>query len=278
MEIFKTRAQLALCLDALRRSGKSIGLVPTMGALHSGHLSLVDAAKKQTDVVICSIFVNPTQFNDPADLEKYPRPVDEDIQKLNLICDVLFMPEVNEMYAPDESWSIDLGRLELVLEGQFRPGHYQGVTQIVKKLFDAVKPDKAFFGQKDFQQFKIIELMMRQLHIPVELVMCPIIREADGLAMSSRNVHLSPAEHSQALALSKTLSFVQQHFQSRSIAELNKTASQMLADSSGIELDYFQICDADTLEPVTNKTSKGIIALIAARVGNTRLIDNIILQ
>jgi pantoate--beta-alanine ligase len=241
-------------------------------------LSLVNEARKHTDIVVCSIFVNPTQFNDPTDLERYPRPIEDDIEKLTPLCDVLFMPEVSEMYAAGEQWHIDLGRLEYLLEGRFRPGHYQGVTQIVKKLFDAVQPDKAFFGQKDFQQFKVIDSMVKQLHLPVELVMCPIIRESDGLAMSSRNVHLSPAEHQQALALSKTLLFVQQNFENRSIAELNKSALEMLNRSEGVELDYFQICDANTLEVVNEKTSKHVIALLAARVGNTRLIDNIILQ
>ncbi|MDF3077115.1 MAG: pantoate--beta-alanine ligase [Sphingobacteriaceae bacterium] len=278
MEILKTRAQLASRLSAFRDADKLIGLVPTMGALHNGHLSLVNEARKHTDIVVCSIFVNPTQFNDPTDLERYPRPIENDIEKLTPLCDVLFMPEVSEMYASGEQWHIDLGRLEYLLEGRFRPGHYQGVTQIVKKLFDAVQPDKAFFGQKDFQQFKIIDSMVKQLHLPVELVMCPIIRESDGLAMSSRNVHLSPAEHQQALALSKTLLFVQQNFENRSIAELNKSALEMLNRSEGVELDYFQICDADTLDVVNEKTSKHVIALLAARVGNTRLIDNIILQ
>jgi pantoate--beta-alanine ligase len=278
VEILKTRAQLASRLSAFRDADKLIGLVPTMGALHNGHLSLVNEARKHTDIVVCSIFVNPTQFNDPTDLERYPRPIENDIEKLTPLCDVLFMPEVSEMYASGEQWHIDLGRLEYLLEGRFRPGHYQGVTQIVKKLFDAVQPDKAFFGQKDFQQFKIIDSMVKQLHLPVELVMCPIIRESDGLAMSSRNVHLSPAEHQQALALSKTLLFVQQNFENRSIAELNKSALEMLNRSEGVELDYFQICDADTLDVVNEKTSKHVIALLAARVGNTRLIDNIILQ
>jgi pantoate--beta-alanine ligase len=278
LKIFKTRAQLADYIEAFRADKKTIGFVPTMGALHEGHISLLTEARNTCDVVVCSIFVNPTQFNDPADLEKYPRPIEQDIQKVIGLCDVLFMPDVNEMYAPNEVWHIELGQLERILEGQSRPGHYQGVTQIVKKLFDAVKPDKAFFGQKDFQQIKVIEAMVKKFHLPVELVMCPIVREPDGLAMSSRNIHLSEKEHQTALALSRTLFFVKEHFESDTINKLNEDALRMLAEIDGLTIDYFQICTSDNLEVARSKNGRGLVALIAAQVGKTRLIDNIILQ
>ncbi|MGB4774102.1 MAG: pantoate--beta-alanine ligase, partial [Daejeonella sp.] len=190
MKIVTTRLALSEYLKQRKLEGNIIGLVPTMGALHDGHLSLIEIAKSKTDLVVCSIFVNPTQFTDLNDLKNYPRPVETDINKLEAIsCDVLFLPEVEEMYNKDEIWQLDLGGLDQVLEGKIRPGHYQGVTQIVYKLFEIVKPDFAFFGQKDYQQFMVISKMVNLLNMPVKLVVCPIIREDDGLAMSSRNIH-----------------------------------------------------------------------------------------
>ncbi len=250
-----------------------------MGALHQGHLSLIEIAQAQVDIVVCSIFVNPTQFNDPKDLEKYPRPIETDIKKLEETrCDVLFIPSVEEMYSAGESWDLDLGYLEKVLEGKFRPGHYKGVTQIVKKLFDVVKPDVSFFGQKDFQQVKVIEAMVQTFQLPVTVVTCPILREPDGLAMSSRNVHLSVVERAQALALSKTLHQTVAAFPESSIADLKQQAENFLNNSDGVKLEYFEICNAETLRPAESKEEKSLIALLAATVGNTRLIDNIILK
>src|SRR5665213_3851550 len=183
MEIFTTRKALRQYLFQIRDLNKTVGLVPTMGALHEGHLSLIKAAQLVSDVVVCSIFVNPTQFNDPADLEKYPRTIEADIKMLQAInCDVLFNPTVNEIYDTHEQWHLPLGELENLLEGKFRPGHYQGVTQVVSILFRLVEPDKAYFGQKDYQQFLIISKMVGMMHLPVKLVMCPIKREPDGLA------------------------------------------------------------------------------------------------
>ncbi len=251
-----------------------------MGALHEGHVSLIRQAREKAGLVVASIFVNPTQFNDPADLEKYPRPREHDIAKLTEAgCDVLFMPEVGEMYAdPKEHWHIDLNGLDAVLEGKQRAGHYQGVTQIVKKLFDLVNPDYAFFGQKDYQQFRVVEEMTRQFRLPTKLVMCPIIREQDGLAMSSRNIHLSPAEHQQALALSRVLEKTRLDFGTRPVAELRANAVSELSKSPGIELHYFEICDGKTLQAVDSADAENIVALVAAKVGSTRLIDNIILK
>ncbi len=278
MRIFTNRAALQEHLQQIRATGKSIGLVPTMGALHAGHISLIEQARQHADVVVCSIFVNPTQFNDPGDLEKYPRTLAADIQMLELAnCDILFSPDVKEMYDDNEQWHLNIGELEHLLEGKFRPGHYQGVTQIVSKLFSAVKPDTAFFGQKDYQQFIVISKMVELLHIPVKLVMCPIVREPDGLAMSSRNIHLTDDDHRHALVLSKMLNRVKGRFDVRNIPELKRDAETMVTDEPGVELEYFEIADGDTLKPAT-ESSETIVALVAARVGNTRLIDNALMS
>ena len=280
MKLFTTARDLTRYLDQERAEGKKIGFVPTMGALHEGHLSLIALARERAEIVVASIFVNPTQFNDPADLEKYPRPKEQDIEKLTRAqCDVLFMPEVREMYSePNEHWHLDLQGLDGILEGKSRAGHYQGVTQIVKKLFDLVDPDFAFFGQKDYQQFRVVEQMVNHFQLKTQLVMCPIIREADGLAMSSRNVHLSPQEHQNALALSRVLHQAQADFADKSLMEIREEAIRQLTSSPGIDLQYFEICDGATLLPVDTKDARSIVALVAARVGQTRLIDNIILK
>ncbi|HYK75900.1 MAG TPA: pantoate--beta-alanine ligase [Daejeonella sp.] len=279
MKIFTTRATLSDYLRSEVAQHKTIGFVPTMGALHQGHLSLIENAGQQNDLVVCSIFVNPTQFNDPKDLEKYPRPIESDISKLEKTsCNVLFLPSVAEMYQEGEQWHIDLGEVENKLEGKMRPGHYQGVTQIVKKLFDIVQPNRAYFGQKDYQQFLVVDQMVKHFKLEVKLVMCPIIREADGLAMSSRNVHLSPQEHKEALALNRALKQAQSNFHKKSITENRAEVIQFLNSSEGVELEYFEICDGMTLEPVTSIQMQPIVALVAAKVGHTRLIDNVILR
>ncbi len=229
-------------------------------------------------MVICSIFVNPTQFNDPADLQKYPRPIADDIKKLEAInCDVLFEPAVNEIYDDNEHWHLNIGELEDLLEGAHRPGHYQGVTQVVYKLFSLVKPDVAFFGQKDYQQYLIINQMVNLLNIAIKLQMCPIIRENDGLAMSSRNIHLSVADRQHALILSKTLNWIKANFDVDNIKALQQLAIQAIAGEPGVEPGYFEIADGDTLLQA-DKKSKTIVALVAAEVGDTRLIDNMIIK
>lgn len=250
-----------------------------MGALHEGHLSLIEAAHKKTDIVVCSIFVNPTQFNDKNDLENYPRPIEDDIRKLKEAdCRVLFLPEVDEMYNSADPWNMELGNLDKILEGKIRPGHYQGVTQIVKKLFDIIKPDYAFFGQKDYQQFMVISYMVQKLNIRIKLLKCPIIREDDGLAMSSRNVYLSAAERKNALALFHGLNKTRDEFKTKSIRQIKKDVCDFLESSPGIEPEYFEIYDARTFEPVSSKRAGSLIALVAARVGSIRIIDNIILK
>ena len=277
LNIFTTRGGLVQYLQQSRASGKTIGFVPTMGALHQGHLSLIQQAQQSSDEVVCSVFVNPSQFNDPNDLEKYPRTIEADIKLLETVkCDVLFNPPVNEIYDGNEQWHLSIGQLEHLLEGKSRPGHYQGVTQVVYKFFNIVKPDIAFFGQKDYQQFLIISKMVGLLNMPVKLVMCPIMREVDGLAMSSRNIHLTAEDRQHALVLSKTLNWVKDNFDSGNLPHLKKGAQQMISSEAGVELDYFEIADGDTLYPATNQ-SKTIVALVAAKVGKTRLIDNVLL-
>ena len=278
MIIFKKAAGITDFLHQSIKKGNKTGFVPTMGALHQGHISLLIQAQQHSDITVCSIFVNPTQFNDPKDLEKYPRPIASDIEKLEQAgCDVLFNPEVNEMYAGNEQWHLDLGELEHLLEGKFRPGHYQGVTQVVFKLFEIVKPDLAFFGQKDYQQFMVIQMMVDLLHLRVKLVMCPILRETDGLAMSSRNIHLSADDRQHALILSKTLTWLKQNFDINQILSLTFECENMIKAEPGVQLEYFEIADGSNLHNADQNT-KQIVALVAARVGNTRLIDNMIVR
>jgi len=281
LEIFKTKSALKAFLNPLKASGKKIALVPTMGALHNGHISLIDLAKENADIIICSIFVNPTQFTDPKDLEKYPRPIEHDLAMLNQAgCHGVFMPKVEEMYpqGADENWHIDLGNAEFLLEGAFRKGHYQGVTQIVKKLFDAVEPDVAMFGQKDFQQVLMIKNMVAHFNLPIILITCPIIREEDGLAMSSRNIHLTAIDRENSLVLSKSLQFVIDNFEKLSLMELENRAKLFYQNLRGVELDYFTIANGDTLEPAKLKNETNLVALVAAKVGTTRLIDNMIIK
>ncbi|RDC54847.1 pantoate--beta-alanine ligase [Pedobacter chinensis] len=281
MEIFKTKSALKAFLKPLKASGKKVALVPTMGALHNGHISLIRLAQENADIIICSIFVNPTQFTDPKDLEKYPRPIEHDLAMLeDAGCHGVFMPGVKEMYpyGADENWYVNLGNAEFLLEGEFRKGHYQGVTQIVKKLFDAVEPDIAMFGQKDFQQVLMIKKMLTQFNLSISIITCPIIREADGLAMSSRNIHLSATDRQHALVLSKSLQFVVDHFDEYSLRELEEKAMSFYKNIDGVELDYLTIANGDTLKPAQSKEENNLVVLVAAKVGSTRLIDNMIIK
>jgi pantoate--beta-alanine ligase len=279
LKIFITKQEVSQYLQQLQAAGQNVGFVPTMGALHQGHLSLIAQARQQTDVVVCSIFVNPTQFTDPKDLEKYPRPIEADIAKLEQVgCDVLFNPPVNEMYAGHENWHLDIGEIEHLLEGEFRPGHYQGVMQVVNKLFTIIKPDLAFFGQKDYQQVMVIEQMVKRLNLPVKLVMCPIEREPDGLAMSSRNIHLTADDRRHALVLSRALNRAEAEWQAGvPLQSVEQNAVALINLESGTQLEYFVLANGETLHAAT-PDSQSIVALVAARVGNTRLIDNVIIR
>lgn len=271
-----TITQLQEILRNFKISGKSIGFVPTMGALHAGHISLIEKAKAENNIVVCSIFVNPTQFNDPNDLIKYPRTPEQDKHLLlNAGCDILFSPAVEEMYPEKDNRMFDFGGLDKVMEGAHRPGHFNGVAQIVSKLFDAVKPDRAYFGKKDFQQLAIIKYITRQLNLPIQIIPCETIREKDGLAMSSRNIRLNEQERLQALQLSKVLFFVKENASQLSVKELKEKANEMLSTSDLIKIEYFEISDADTLQTVDRIVPGKTVAFIAAFVGNVRLIDNI---
>jgi pantoate--beta-alanine ligase len=279
LKIFNSRQAVHNYLNELRASGKSIGFVPTMGALHAGHLSLIKLARQKADVIVCSIFVNPTQFNDKKDLENYPRPIEDDIRKLEEVnCNVLFIPGVSEMYNSAEKWNMELGNFDNILEGKIRPGHYQGVTQIVKKLFDTINPHYAFFGQKDYQQFMVISYMVKKLRVKTKLVLCPIIRESDGLAMSSRNIYLSPDDRKNALALSKVLTKVKERYKTKTIPQIKKEVESYLKSAPGIEIEYFEIFNANSFEATSSKRPASLIALVAAKVGSIRIIDNMILK
>jgi pantoate--beta-alanine ligase len=269
----------AACRD-VRASRKRLGLVPTMGALHEGHLSLVRAAKAQRDAVAVSIFVNPTQFGPTEDLSKYPRQFDRDCQLLEKEgIEILFAPSVDEIYPHGQVTWVLVEGLSEKLDGRSRPGHFRGVTTIVAKLFNILEPDAAFFGQKDAAQLAVIRRMVHDLNFPVEIVACPIVRESDGLAMSSRNAYLNREERSRVLVLRRSLQQVQQEFQNgeRIAAKLIATAKEAFASESQVALDYFEIVDPDTLDPVESISQKTLVA-VAAYVGSTRLIDNSVLD
>ncbi len=278
MELFKTKKELKEYLKEKKDAGMTIGFVPTMGALHDGHLSLFREAKDENDLVVASIFVNPTQFNSKSDLEKYPRTPEADLKKLEGEgCDVVFHPSNEEMYPEPDTTEFDFGGLDEVMEGKYRPGHFKGVASVVKKLFEIVEPHRAYFGLKDYQQLLIIHKMVKDFNIPVELVPCPIVREKNGLAMSSRNELLSKSERKQASLIYKTLKFVKVQAGFQPIHELKNHVEREFKRKN-MKLEYFEIVDLFTLEPLTTWLgSKNVIACIAVYVGNVRLIDNIIL-
>jgi len=265
-------------LTGERAMGKSIGFVPTMGALHQGHLDLVRRARSDNDLAGCSIFVNPIQFNNPEDLEKYPRTLENDLQLLEQTgCDLVFIPSVEEMYPGPVMEKYDFGDLERVMEGEHRPGHFNGVAIIVKKLFDIFQPDKAYFGEKDFQQLRIIQALVRMEKIPVEIIPCPTVRESDGLAMSSRNRRLTPEERLRAPEIYNTLVLARELVNIVPVSEVRKLSIARL-ESKGFRVDYFEIADIESLQPSnTWETNGGMIACVAAFLGKVRLIDNMIL-
>lgn len=284
MLVFHQISVLQEHLKKLRNQGLSIGFVPTMGALHQGHISLINQAKAQSDIVVCSIFVNPTQFNNAHDLAVYPRTLEADSQMLDTAgCDILFAPSAEEMYPKLPTMKFDFGALETVMEGAFRPGHFNGVGIVVSKLFHIVQPDKAFFGQKDLQQCAVISCMVNELSFHLELVICPTQREEDGLAMSSRNRNLSPEQRAIAPFLYQALNYAKASLlQDKEVSEVKTELAEFLKNIEGIELEYFEISDFDTLQPfhgtLSQNSGGGKIALcIAAFLGKTRLIDNIII-
>ncbi len=280
MKICKTIDEMHAASCAARHSGKRLGFVPTMGALHEGHLSLMRAAKAKCCLVAVSLFVNPLQFGPNEDLAKYPRSFERDVELLEKeAVDILFAPTPEEMYPERAVTYVTVEGLSGKLCGRSRPGHFRGVTTVVAKLFHIVEPDLAFFGQKDAAQTTIIRRMVRDLNLPVEIVVCPIVREPDGLAMSSRNAYLSPQQRKSALALHRSLSQVKNLFDQgeRQAAVLIEAGKQVLVKEPSIRLDYFEIVNPATLDPMEKLTSSALVA-VAGFVGNTRLIDNTVLE
>ncbi len=279
MDVLETIEQMRSACQAAKRGGKRLGFVPTMGALHEGHLSLVRAAKARCDVVAASIFVNPTQFGPHEDFSKYPRSFERDRGLLeNEGVELLFAPSVEEMYPGGAVTFVAVEGLSERLCGKSRPGHFRGVTTVVSKLFHIMQPDLAFFGQKDAAQVAIIRRMVRDLNLGVEIVACPIGRETDGLAMSSRNAYLSPQERKTALALSRSLAQVKRLFEQgeRCTAKLGAAGKQVFAEEPSVRLDYLEIVNPETLEPVEHISDPALVG-VAAFVGSTRLIDNVVL-
>jgi len=280
MDVCTTINATRAAIRAARQEGKRIGLVPTMGALHEGHLSLVRIAQAKSDFVVVSLFVNPLQFGPKEDLAKYPRSFERDCEMLQReSVDLLFAPTVDEMYPTPAVTYVNVEGLSEHLDGQSRPGHFRGVTTVVSKLFHIAEPDIAVFGQKDAAQVAIIKRMVCNLNMPVEIVVAPIVREPDGLAMSSRNAYLDPQQRQQALVLSRTLRAVEERFEKgeRSAERLIAAGLEILQQEPAARLDYLSVVDPESLEPITNVASRALVA-VAAYVGSTRLIDNVVIE
>jgi len=277
MIICKNRTELQTVVTDIQSQGKTIGFVPTMGALHKGHISLIEQSVNQCNTTFASIFVNPIQFNNPLDLQTYPRTIESDITLLEQAgCDVVFIPEVSDMYpnGTAQTESYNFGTLETVMEGAFRPGHFNGVAVVVKRLFNLIPATIAYFGLKDFQQVAVIRALVEQERIPIQIVACPTIREADGLAMSSRNMRLTPEQRLQAVQISKTLFTAQQMAQKNSVEDVKKFVINTLNNVPLLSVEYFEIVDQKTLQPV-NTWNNPCVGCIAVNVGMVRLIDNV---
>ena len=277
MKLVHTVNELRQELDIQRKAGKKIGFVPTMGALHEGHASLVRYAVAENEIVVVSVFVNPTQFNDKNDLLKYPRTLEADCELLEKEgADYVFAPTVEEIYPEPDTRQFSYAPLDTVMEGKFRPGHFNGVCQVVSKLFMMVEPDKAYFGEKDFQQLAIIREMVKQMNFPLQIVGCPIVREEDGLALSSRNTRLSAQEREFALNISKTLFRSKEYAASHTLEETQRFVEDSIASSEGLQLEYFEIVDGLTLQRIENwEDTDYVVGCITVFCGEVRLIDNI---
>ncbi len=279
MEIIKEPSELLKYIKRRKPEFKSIGFVPTMGALHQGHISLIECSKKENDFTICSIFVNPIQFNNAQDFILYPKNQEEDFKMLeNAGCDLVFMPAAESMYTEEPRIKIDFGSLELVMEGKFRPGHFNGVAIVVAKLFHIVQPDISYFGQKDLQQYLIIKQMVKDLSFPIELRSCPVIREKDGLAMSSRNQRLTPKGRPIAAKLNESLLLAARLLGNSTVESTKAKIRDFYKNIKEIKLEYFEITDSETLMPIKDvKEHKGIAICVAAYIDGVRLIDNILI-
>jgi pantoate--beta-alanine ligase len=281
MKIFKQISPLKAYLEAARLSGKSIGLVPTMGALHRGHISLIQAAQAQNQVTVCSIFVNPTQFNNPSDLLKYPRTLEKDTELLKEVrCDVLFCPETEEIYPSKPVIKLEFGTLDKVMEGEFRPGHFSGVGLVVSKLFHIVEPDHAYFGQKDWQQFAIISQLVHDLDFDVTLHSIPTLREPDGLALSSRNQRLTGAQRPHASVFYRALTMARPKLMAgEKTGVVKEMVKEMVENEPGVTFEYFEVADSTNLNTSKNvEPSNRPIMCIAGYVGEVRLIDNMFVE
>ncbi|GGB78489.1 pantothenate synthetase [Flavobacterium suaedae] len=281
MLIFNNKADLRAHLSPLAQQGKTIGFVPTMGALHKGHLSLIERSVQNNAATVVSIFVNPTQFNNPHDLEKYPRTPEADIEKIKTVSDdiIVFLPSVEEMYEGNtKSQTFSFDGLEHQMEGAYRPGHFDGVGTIVKKFFEYVHPTRAYFGEKDFQQLQIVKKLVSKNNIPVEIIGCPISREENGLAMSSRNQRLTENEKEQAAFIYKKLLEAKDNFTSQSIEAIKQQITTDFNNQEGFELEYFEIAAEDDLIPAKTKDNRKYRAFVAVMLSNVRLIDNISLN
>ncbi len=277
MVVIKNISEVKLILSDLHTKGLTIGFVPTMGALHLGHISLVERAVRENDIVVVSIFVNPTQFNDKSDLKNYPRTPEKDLALIEKSgVHYVFMPSEHEIYPEPDTRVFDFGNLDKVMEGAHRPGHFNGVAQVVSKLFNIVNPHRAYFGQKDFQQLAIIRQMVKQLNQSVEIIPCPIIREKDGLAMSSRNLLLEPEIRQCAPLIYKTLSEARNKVGLLSVKEMISWVEENINKEPYLSVEYFSLSDSTTLQPVNSwNDSNSIIGCIAVRAGKIRLIDNV---
>ncbi len=280
MILYKKKEDIQKKISFLKTEGKTIGFVPTMGALHNGHLSLIEASKKSNDITVCSIFVNPTQFNDSSDYKKYPVTLENDVLLLQESdTHILFLPSVNEIYPENELTSIhyELGDLETMLEGKYRPGHFQGVCQVVHRLFTIINPNTAYLGQKDYQQCLIIKKLIQLYQLPVTIVIHPTVRETTGLAMSSRNLRLREEDKNKATILYKALSFIKENIRSQNLQNIKQQAEEMIVNAGFDRIDYLTIADTETLHSLQSLMQKSeAVALVAAFVNDVRLIDNLI--
>lgn len=279
MQVLKTAIEIEEFTSKQRSNSRIIGFVATMGALHEGHISLIRASKAENDLTVCSVFVNPTQFNDPSDFQKYPRTVDTDLKTLeDAGCDVVFLPSVSDIYPQPDNTIYDLGHVATIIEGAHRPGHFNGVASVVKRLLELVRPHNAYFGLKDYQQYLIIQNLTDGYHLNVNIVGCPILRETSGLAMSSRNQLLSEKGKEIAGNLHKSLILVKNAAREYASAELEKIGMAYLESKEGIDPEYFVVVDKRTLQPSSDQNPNNLIALLAARVEGVRLIDNMFLS
>jgi pantoate--beta-alanine ligase len=276
MIILRTLPETGNIISGIKMQGKTIGLVPTMGALHMGHVSLLDHCKRENDISIVSIFVNPTQFNDPKDLKRYPRNEEKDLALLkNASCDIVFIPHLTTVYPEPDQRIFEFGNLDKIMEGRFRPGHFNGVAQVVSRLFQIIEPDRAYFGEKDLQQLAIIKEMTRKLKLPVEIRACPTLRENDGLAMSSRNVFLSSEQRKNASLISRTLQKALEKTDME-IEELKKWVTETINSDPFMEVEYFEIVAGNDLQPLSRwYPGQQAAGCIAVRIGEIRLIDNV---